>query len=729
MGIDNGGIASVSRNTRHRRSRRSAEMAPFDGGSGHLDPGKQNAKDLQSALDQCRYAAREGYRLAQESLDCTAAAIQRVSRTLQDSVREIEKSRTETSDIDVPLRDQLHRVVAELHDLQQKSQTFLDERRRESDDFTIALFGRTMAGKSTLMEILTNGSGASIGKGAQRTTRDVRSYRWKGLKVIDVPGIAAFGGAEDEELAFQAAAKADLVLFLITDDAVQPVEAECLTQVQALGKPVLGICNVKAAIEDEDDVVGLEKRFDNGRLGSLVSQLHEFTDIYTSGYRVRFVYTHLLSRFLARQDKFRDWCDDLESASRFWRVENCIINEVVGRGKFLRLKSFIDGAVSPMLELSDRLLDFSAQNSSNGRVLVDKKRRAISWEQAFERGGQDKIDTFIAKQVNALRDEISSFAEDNYSQPDAGKRWSRIVKRNGLQRKAQELQRQLHDECRHALAEIAREIEAEFKLVDDLAGDRTISMGPVFDGKRAWNWGTLLLSSGLGLTALILASGPLGWAAGGVAIVGRLVSFLFEDREIKARRQRKELAKRLNENVDDIERRLRQGLEDWFKYKLVQEQVRVLIGDLRTITSALFELADVQRNLAWTLNREQKKLHRSLLREALNQIGSPELLDLFLDVARIPGSAMMLVIAPGTVIPDSVRARLKNLLRERIWVVVNTGNRVFTLCQAIGRACDRRRVSLEEQIQVAHVPIPEASAELRGRIRLAQQLTELHVMR
>ena len=333
MDIDSDGIPSVSGNTRHRRSRTSPEVARFEGGSRHLEPGKQNAKDLQSALDQCRHAAHEGYRLAQESLDCTAAAIQRVSRTLQDSVREIERSRTQTSDIVVPLRDQLHRVVAELHDLQQKSQSFLDERRRESDDFAIALFGRTMAGKSTLMEILTNGSGASIGKGAQRTTKDVRSYRWKGLKVTDVPGIAAFEGADDEQLAFQAAAKADLVLFLITDDAAQSVEAECLARVQALGKPVLGICNVKAASEDEDDIDGLEKRFENGRLRSLVNQFHEFADLYMPGCRVRFVYTHLLSRFLARQDEYRERRGDLERASRFWRVENCIINEVVGSRK------------------------------------------------------------------------------------------------------------------------------------------------------------------------------------------------------------------------------------------------------------------------------------------------------------------------------------------------------------------------------------------------------------
>lgn len=67
-----------------------------------------------------------------------------------------------------------------------------------------------MAGKSTLMEILTEGNGESIGKGAQRTTRDVRKYEWNNLEITDVPGIGAFEGQEDEEIAFEAAKSADL---------------------------------------------------------------------------------------------------------------------------------------------------------------------------------------------------------------------------------------------------------------------------------------------------------------------------------------------------------------------------------------------------------------------------------------------------------------------------------------------------------------------------------------
>jgi len=111
-----------------------------------------------------------------------------------------------------------------------------------------------MAGKSTLMEILTEGNGETIGKGAQRTTRDVRQYTWNGLEITDVPGIGAFDGEEDEQIAFETAKTADLILFLITDDAPQASEADCFSRIINLGKPVICIMNVKASVSEEKNI-------------------------------------------------------------------------------------------------------------------------------------------------------------------------------------------------------------------------------------------------------------------------------------------------------------------------------------------------------------------------------------------------------------------------------------------------------------------------------------------
>ena len=719
-------------NQKRGRGLRGDSLVKRNGGQYYQQPRSQ-PEDLETALAECRAAAHQGYKVARQSLDNTDAAVQSVSRELKRSVREVEQSRTRTSDIVEQLRDQLRQLVSELHDLQKSSHASLESRRYDLDEFSIALFGRTMAGKSTLMEILTNGDGHSIGKGAQRTTQDVRAYHWKGLQVTDVPGVAAFEGADDEELAFKAAAKADLVLFLITDDAPQPVEAECLARVRALGKPVLGICNVKVALEDDDDFFlflrDTTKHFDMQRLGALVGQFYEFANRYTPDCRIRFLYTHLRSRYLSSQELCPNRRRELERASRFDLVERGIIREVVGRGKFLRVKSFIDGAISPLLALSDRLLEFSAQNSSSGRVLIDKKRQVISWKAAFRENGQERIDTFIAKHVEPLRDEIPSFAEDYYDREDAGDCWWSFVEDQGLTPHAQKLQEKLQEECRAALTEIARELEVELKLVADFTGDRRIAMDSVFDGKRAWQWGTNLLSGGLMLARVILGSSPLGWAASAIWAMGWLVSNFLDDREVKARRQRDKLAKQLNNNVDEIEHSLQEQLIEWFCQHLLREQVDVLIDDLSKITEGLFQLSDAQRTLAWTLNKEQKELHRTLLREALGYLGHPELDKLALDVARIPGLAVMLLIDPGTKFAGEVRSGLEDLLGERIWFVVNTRDPVSILSQAIGRDCDRARVSIEKKIKVAHVPVGALDMVGLSRIRLAQQLTEFHVIK
>lgn len=216
---------------------------------------RREQSELEHALSDCRGAALDGYRIASTHLDGLKADIDAVSADLKQNLSREGKRQATTSEVSVQLRKQLQQAASELDRLPGESRAALKEKHANLRKFSIALFGRTMAGKSTLMEILTNGSGSSIGKGAQRTTRDVRSYEWNGLTITDVPGIAAFEGREDEELAFKAAAQADLVLFLITDDAPQDEEARCLARVRALGKPILGVLNVKEALHNADDIL------------------------------------------------------------------------------------------------------------------------------------------------------------------------------------------------------------------------------------------------------------------------------------------------------------------------------------------------------------------------------------------------------------------------------------------------------------------------------------------
>ena len=130
--------------------------------------------ELQKALTECRYAAREGYETASDNLDGIKEDIDEIATDLKQHLTRLSNGKIRTTDIEKQTQKQLQQVVSELYSLHERSYASLKEKRVQLDKFSIALFGRTMTGKSTLMEVLTNGDGASIGKGAQRTTRDVR---------------------------------------------------------------------------------------------------------------------------------------------------------------------------------------------------------------------------------------------------------------------------------------------------------------------------------------------------------------------------------------------------------------------------------------------------------------------------------------------------------------------------------------------------------------------------
>jgi hypothetical protein len=688
---------------------------------------------LAAALQECRRAARRGYKIAKANLTQSSEAIRAASRSLDGSLKTLERNAARTTVIREDLRHQLASVVQELEGLRESTERGLEHRRQRLDRFSITLFGRTLAGKSTLMEILTRGDGLSIGNGAQRTTRDVRSYPWNGLDVTDVPGIAAFEGAEDEKLAYEAANQADLVLFLVTDDAPQPVEAECLARIRRLGKPVVGICNVKIAMDDPEDLLlflrNPNKPFDCARLDGLIEQFHVFADRHTPGSRIPFLFTHLRSRFLADCPDYMKHHAALRSASRFDAVESRLVQEVLGRGKFLRIRSFIDSAAAPMMELTDSLLGFAARNSSSANALADKRAQLIDWAKGFRKDVKERIDSLITQEAAGLREEVPGFAEDHYEDSKAGESWERLVAAKGITDRAHKLQQAIQEECQYALSEVARELKSELSLVGGFTADCEITMDSIFNLKRAWNWGTTGLAGGLTLAAVILGSGPLGWAAAAVGLGGWLISLFFQDRESKARKAREKLSKRLHGNIDKMEEHLRQALHSWFEDDLLAKQVTVLIKDLEVVTAGLTELAVAQRELAWTLNERLKVLARVLLEQALGQLRATTAKRIVRQAARVPGLGVMLLVVPNARIDGKVWKGLERLLGENLWLVLDTGSEDTTLHQAIGAHCNGENTVVDKVNRVARIPLDKLDAAEKSRIPLAQQLTGLHLIR
>lgn len=120
---------------------------------------------------------------------------------------------------------------------------------QQSAPFEIVLAGRTMVGKSTLLDLIAGGDGQRIGDGGQRKTRFVERFEISpSLTLIDTPGVGAQGGESDRAASYEAMAIADLIVWVQDNDALPEQAAHVLRDVAAAGRPVAIVFNCKGSL-------------------------------------------------------------------------------------------------------------------------------------------------------------------------------------------------------------------------------------------------------------------------------------------------------------------------------------------------------------------------------------------------------------------------------------------------------------------------------------------------
>ena len=609
--------------------------------------------------------------------------------------------------------------------------------------FAITLFGRTTAGKSTLMTVLTHGDGSQIGNGSQRTTRDVRTYEYHGLEVTDVPGIAAFGDIEDEVLAFETAKQGDLILFLITDDAPQRSEAEFLSRIKSLGKPIICLVNVKVGVHargnlSEDDYMDLcddvQDKFDDAEgLQAIRRGLVDYGPEYGQDWsHIPFAFVHLKSAHMAQQPEYSRWADGLYELSRFGDAIALIEREVQNKGGFYRFKTYTDIVSVPLVEALEELFAQSAENSDQGRLLIQKKRKHDNWVGDFEKRAATKIETLLASIAGDLKREASSFAEDNYDNKHASSEWAKVVKRRNIQGRANNLLIELEHECEDELRDIGREIEFDIRFSRYRPNLGKVKACDVVDAKKVWNWATVIVSGGLTIAGLFAES---QLVAGGViaGVIGAVGSLFFDDFEERKKRARLDMQKQLYAGIDKSISQLRKQLNGIVADKIVEQQLRPTSRKISDVVSSLFDLSATQRRLARRINEQQGLLSSAVVAEALAYLGYDIADGCITRVARIPGDTTLLILADGTRLPYKLKRDLAGLLDEGVRYVFECGDVRVMLSRTIGRTCDRRNIRVEEvkdEPLIAHIKaIDDLGNEARTGIRLGAQVTELLITR
>lgn len=691
--------------------------------------------DLKSVLEQCKKSALNGYQIASKHERQLNKTLENAKTHVQETIDDFNNSPCYISNATNSLETQLIDVQKSFDKLSIELDNDLKKNKKNLSKFSITLFGRTMAGKSTLMEILTNGDGKSIGLGSQRTTKDVRKYEWNNLEITDVPGIGAFEGQEDEQLAFEAAKSADLILFLITDDAPQPIEAECFGRIVNLGKPIVCIMNVKASVSEDKSIKlmlrDINKRFDRERLDTIKNQFLSYsTQLGQEWGYIPFVYVHLKSAFLSQHMNDVEKANKLYEVSRVALLKKKIVDQVINKGQFYRIKTFIDLVSNPMINSIETLLNQSLINSTQGRTVLSKKRNLDVWKDKFYRDCKQEIESLIVNISSQLNSEIAAFAEEHFSDEHADKSWKKILKAKKIETQCQELLNKFENQCNDKIKEITREITNELKFSSYIASDNILNMHKIIDGKKVWNWTTTILGGGLTIGAGIAwlagatLAGPLGWAAIAVTAVGILGSFFFESREKKENEARRKLESNLRKNVTSMCGKLKKQMMRSLD-ALVNKRIVLLTKELDRMNSVIFRLADTQKELAWNLNYNLIQLNKQIVTEAIHLIGAEGLEYHINSVARIPGVSVLIMLDEGKRFPDEQSKSLYLLMSEKISYVFYDENKRILISRILGKSIDRRNINIEEKIGVAHIPLDGATPYILNRVKLAQQLSEI----
>lgn len=698
--------------------------------------------DLREVLKLCKSSASNGDKIAKQKLTHLNSSLLDAQNQVQQDIAWLENSECSLPEMSEALKKQLSDIQSSFMSLSKVSDSDLRYLRKHLSKFSITLFGRTMAGKSTLMEILRHGDGASIGKGAQRTTRDIRTYEWNGLTITDVPGIGAFEGAEDEALAFNAAKSADLIMFLITDDAPQAIEGDCFSRIVKLGKPVICVMNVKAAVNPERSPKMIERtikgRFDIERLDSIKNQFLQYAKKAGQEWsNIPFVYVHLKAAFMSQSvsESNPEFSERLYELSCIDSLKQLLVDCVRENGVFYRTKTFIDIIDNPMIATTETLINQCQENSLQARTIESKRKSLESWRKSFKTETDNKIRYLITKIKSELRQEVAQFAEDHFEDSHADKAWEAVLREKKVEDRCKQLLEDANKRINQRVSEIARELQNEMHYNSVISADRSLRKDSIIDGRKIWNWSFEIAGAGVSIAWIITsllgaaAAGPLGWIAVGVAAVGFLGSLFFKSREKKEKEARQKLEAELRKNIDSICDKLTKDMKKQCE-SMLSQQIDSLLKELNRVIQVISNLSRVQSQLAWQINGHVLDINRQLLHSGLDVLQCREPIN-DLKVARLPGNICIVILPEGAEYTSRFKTKLSKLMSESIHFIAYSEDKSKLITRVLntgarGKSSNKQyEIYIDTDNNIAHVKVNYDDPNVLNRINLAQQVTEL----
>ncbi|MFX1712523.1 GTPase [Stutzerimonas stutzeri] len=685
-----------------------------------------------ASLNTCKRIAKEEHKTVQGHFEQCDNIIDELSKKLQGVIEHGSQTLSEDKLVEDGLTNMLQDLERDYGKLLSKRNANLAKQKRSLDCFNVMLFGRTMAGKSTIREAITRGDGQTIGKGAQRTTRDVKEYEWNNLRIIDTPGFGAYNGQEDTQIAHEILEQSDVVLFMLNSDSIQESTFVELEHVHKLNKPLIFVLNMKKDLENdgnrrralrspekyifkEEDIQGHTGRLKNlaGRAGINPST-------------VRIIPIHAQAAFLATIVPGEEG-SQLHELSRIDQVLNALIDEVEGNGPIRRIQTFLDSSLHHVDEQSllilsqrDRLTKLLPQYESS-------LTRISQWKVKTLRDAPRLLSKEVDLAFKPLIDSVADFVDDHIEDENAAGAWDRHYKSFKITKKVERSVQALAEQVVEELQDFNREMNEGLDITLSFEVAHDGQSFSEFDFKRINGWGSAIAGV-VSAIAFFNSWNPVGWVAAGVGIVFSIFSFFSDSRAKKLKEAKSKQRQALLDDIEKSKRKIKANLEGWFDINLHRAIILPAEHNLSLLCQALGRFIselDSADNQLYVLKHEIN--FRLLNRVACVITKQHFVLPNLRKIVRVPGYACYFLISDYFRNAELLRA-MSEAMREKIIAVYDSSldKKISHLYKGL---VDRVELSGQDKVSVfAHKQnISKIIGKDRRRIKMVAALCSCEI--
>jgi len=554
-----------------------------------------------SSLETCKRIAKEEFTTVQSHFKHCDTIIDSLGSKLQGVIEHGCHALSEHKMVEDGLTNMLHDLEDGYKMLLSKRNTNLTKQKRSLECFNVMLFGRTMAGKSTIREAITRGDGQTIGKGAQRTTRDVQEYEWNSLRIIDTPGFGAYNGKEDTEVAHEILEQSDVVLFMLNSDSIQESTFIELEHVHSLNKPLIFVLNMKKDLENEGNrrraLKNPEKYiFKEEDIQAHVDRLKNLAGrAGINPSTVQIIPIHAQAAFLATSISGEEG-SQLHELSRIDNVLNALIGEVEKNGPIRRIQTFLDSSLHHIDEQSLLIL---SQKDRLAKLIPQ-------YESSLNRISQWKIKTLrdaprlLSKEIDAafkpLIDSVADFVDDYIEDNNPAGAWEHHYKSFNISRKIERSAHDLAEQIVEELHEFNREMNEGLGITLSFEAAHDGKSFDESDFKRINSWGSAIAGV-VSAIAFLNSWNPVGWVAIGIGILLSIFSFFSDSRTKKLNEAKSKQRKALIDDIEKSKRLIKNKLEEWFEKEVYKA---IILTTERNLNFLCLSLGSFMNELSTT---------------------------------------------------------------------------------------------------------------------------------